>query len=83
MMKPDFIAALGMLIVLISCPVQADESIRDVKQAKLRPADATQVKVPSKEFSSTLPADDDPEKKEVDCFYLEFADDPFCKKINK
>lgn len=42
---------------------------------------ATENQVKSEESSNTSADYNDPDARYVDCFYLEFADDPFCKKL--
>jgi len=80
-MKIYLMAALGMLTVLATLPVQADESTRETEIARLNSSHATQAAVPSTKSSNPTLAVNDQEQRGVDCFYEDNADDQFCKKL--
>jgi len=78
-MKMYLMAALGMLTILATLPVHADDSIKDVKAAKLNSSHATQVA--ASPTTSPAQVDNDQKQRGVDCFFADNADDQFCKKL--
>jgi hypothetical protein len=82
-MKIYLIAVLGMLSVLITLPVQADESTKDAKFAKPNFSHVTRAEASSTKYSDPTLVDNDQEQRGVDCFYEDNADDPFCKNLKQ
>ena len=82
-MKIGIIAVLGMITVLITFPVQADESDRVAKLTKPNSSHVTQAGASSTRSADPISVDIDQEQRGVDCFYEDNADDPFCKKLTQ
>jgi len=82
-MKKEIIAVLGMITVLITLPVQADESVRVAKLTKPNSSHVTQAGASSTRSADPISVDIDQEQRGVDCFYEDNADDPFCKKLTQ
>lgn len=91
MNKTYLIAVSGMFSALVALPVSAAESSSQVTQNSTSEKQALVVSAANKthKISSAvaLPKQETVEKNmdtgvslEVNCFYPEFADDPFCKK---
>jgi len=90
MNKSYLIAVSGIFSALVALPVSAAESSSQVTQNSTSEKQALVVSAANKthKISSAvaLPKQEtvegimDPEVREVNCFYVEFADDPFCKK---